>query len=317
MKILANDGISNEAIIKLEKHGFEVDTTKVAQEQLINYINKNNIEIVLVQNATKIKKDLIEACTNLKLIGKAGQNTSNIDIDFATAKGVNVIKTTRAMAPAVAELVIAHLLSGVRFLYDSNRNMPLEGDTQFDFLNKAYSKGTEIYGKTLGIIGFGVTGQEVAKKAIALGMNILAFDIESKSVNLILNFYDNQVVNFTIQTTTLDDLLSNSDFITIHIPATTDYIFTEEVFSKVKKGVGLINTSTEGIIDEVALTKAIDDEIVSFVGLDVFNDEPNPAVQILMNPQISMTPHIGGSTIETQRRMSMELADQIIDLFKK
>src|SRR5690606_35888375 len=231
-------------------------------------------------------------------------------------KGIKVINTPKSSAASVAELVMAHLLSGARFLYDSNRNMPLEGDTHFEGLKKAYSKGRELKGKTLGLIGFGKVGQEVAKRAIAWGMYVLPTDHSVKEAEISLEFFDQRSIQFIIPTVSFDEVITKSDFISIHIPAQTDYLITEEVFKKMKKGVGIINTSRGGIVDEVALTKAIDEEIVAFAGLDVFNDEPHPAVQILMNPQISLSPHIGASTFEAQERIGDELAEQIIEYFQ-
>ena len=131
MKVLANDGISTLGKIELERNGFEVTTTKVAQEQVANYINKNNISIILVRSATKINKDLIDACPNLKIIGRGGVGLDNIDTEYAKSKGIKVINTPESAAESVAELVFAHLFTGARFLHDSNRNMPLEGDTNF------------------------------------------------------------------------------------------------------------------------------------------------------------------------------------------
>lgn len=315
MKILANDGISVEGKILLENSGYNVITTKVAQEQLIDYINSQNIEILLVRSATKVKKDVIDACPQLKLIGRGGVGMDNIEIEYALENGIKVINTPNASSTSVAELVFAHLFSGARFLYDSNRNMPLEGDTHFDALKKSYSNGNELRGKTLGIIGLGRIGQEVAKMAFSLGMKVIACDQVARDIIVSISFFDQRTIDFNIVTIPFEDLIKQSDFITIHVPSQSDYIFKEDTFAQMKKGVGIINTSRGGIIDEVALTKAIDDEIVAFAGLDVFNDEPSPAVQILMNPQISLTPHIGASTLEAQARIGEELAQQIITHF--
>ena len=316
MRILANDGISNEGILQLEKAGFEVITTKVAQEQLINYINEKEITVLLVRSATKVRKDVIDGCPSLKLVGRGGVGMDNIDLEYAISKGIKVINTPKSSSASVAELVFAHIFSGARFLHDANRNMPLEGDTKFNELKKTYANGIELKGKTIGIIGFGRIGQEVAKRALGLGMKVLATDKMINEAEVTLEFFDQRTISFIIPTVSFEEVISNSDFISIHVPAQADFLITEDVFAKMKKGVGLINTSRGGIIDEVALTKAIDDEIVDFAGLDVFNDEPTPAVQILMNPQISMTPHIGAATVEAQDRIGAELADQIIEFFK-
>ena len=155
MKVLANDGVSQSGIDKLREAGYEVITTKVAQEQLSHYINENQIDILLVRSSTKVREDLIDRCPGLKLIGRGGVGMDNIDVDYARSKGIKVINTPAASSASVAELVFAHLFGGVRFLYDSNRLMPLEGDSQFKELKKNYAKGKELRGKTIGIIGFG------------------------------------------------------------------------------------------------------------------------------------------------------------------
>ena len=188
MKILANDGISQSGIDNLEKNGFEVLTTNVAQEQLIDFINNNKIDALLVRSATTARKELIDSCSNLKLIGRGGVGMDNIDVDYAKSKGIHVINTPAASSASVAELVFAHLYGCVRFLHDSNRNMPLEGEANFKGLKKAYSKGIELRGKTIGIIGFGRIGQEVAKIALGVGMNVIASDKFITEANIEINF---------------------------------------------------------------------------------------------------------------------------------
>ena len=155
MKILANDGVSQAGIDILTAAGFEVITTNVAQEQVANYINENSITVLLVRSATTARKELIDACLGLKVIGRGGVGMDNIDVEYAREKGLSVINTPAASSASVAELVFAHLYGGVRFLHDSNRNMPLEGESNFKGLKKAYAKGVELRGKTIGIIGFG------------------------------------------------------------------------------------------------------------------------------------------------------------------
>lgn len=316
MKILANDGISTEGIQLLENNGFEVNTTKVAQEQVANYINKHNISILLVRNATKVRKEIIDDCPTLKIIGKGGTDMDNIDVKYAQSKGIHVINTPKSSAEAVAELVFAHLFSGVRFLTESNRSMPLEGDSYFNRLKSEYEQGKELRGKTLGLIGFGLIGQAVAKIAVGLGMNVIAADKAVKNAVITLDFFNGQKIDFTIETTSFDQVLTQSDFISIHTPHQNDYLIGADEFEKMKDGVGIINTSAGGIVDEVALVTNIDSGKVAFAGLDVFENEPHPAIQILMHPKISLTPHIGASTIEVQNRMSKELAEQIISILK-
>ena len=201
-------------------------------------------------------------------------------------------------------------------LDSSNREMPLEGDTRFKELKKAYSQGIELRGKTIGIIGFGRIGQEVAKIAIGLGMNVIATDDEVTSAPIILDFFNGQKSTFTIDTIEKDELLKEADFITLHTPDQEDYIITATEFEKMKDGVGIINTARGGILHEVDLVNAIESGKVQYAGLDVFETEPTPAVQLLMNPEISLTPHIGAATKEAQDRIGLELASQIINLLK-
>lgn len=316
MKVLANDGISKSGIKALEKGGFEVITTKVAQEQVENYINTHKIAVILVRSATKVRKDIIDNCPTLKIIGRGGVGMDNIDVDYARSKGIHVINTPASSSESVAELVFAHLFSGVRFLHDSNRNMPLEGDTNFNGLKKAYANGMELRGKTLGIIGFGRIGQAVAKMALGLGMKVIASDKYVGEAVIRVDFYNGQFINVDITTEPLEDLFKHSDFITLHVPAQDGYVIGREELKIMKENVGIINAARGGVIDEVALVEALDEDKVLFAGLDVFENEPTPEMRILMHPKISLTPHIGAATDEAQDRIGTELAEQIISLMK-
>ena len=316
MKILANDGISDSGVEELRKSGFEVITTNVAQEQLENYINTNNVVGLLVRSATTVRKDLIDKCPSLKLIGRGGVGMDNIDVDYARSKGLDVINTPSASSHSVAELVFSHLFSCVRFLHDSNRNMPLEGDSNFKKLKKNYSKGTELKGKTLGIIGFGRIGQETAKIALGIGMNVIYNDKFIDSASIDLDFAQNQKVSFDLNSSDLDDVLKNSDFISLHVPAQKDYVIGNNEFEKMKSGVGIINASRGGVINEEELLKYIENGHISFAALDTFENEPNPSIKVLMNPKISLTPHIGAATSEAQDRIGLELAEQISNILK-
>lgn len=311
MKILANDGISQSGITALEANGFQVITTNVAQEQLINYINENDIVALLVRSATTARKDLIDACPSLKIIGRGGVGMDNIDVDYAREKGLHVINTPAASSASVAELVFAHLYGGVRFLHDSNRNMPLEGESNFKGLKKAYAKGVELRGKTLGIIGFGRIGQEVAKIGLGIGMNVIAADKFISNATVQVSLYNGSSLDVTIHTQPLDDVLENADFISLHVPAQKDYVIGTAEFNRMKKGAAIVNAARGGVIDEVALLKALDDEHLAFAALDTFEEEPKPAVQVLMHPKVSLTPHIGAATSEAQDRIGLELAEQI------
>lgn len=316
MKVLANDGISKSGIKALEKGGFEVITTKVAQEQVINFINTHKVAVLLVRSATKVRQDIIDNCPSLKIIGRGGVGMDNIDVEYARKKGIHVINTPAASSESVAELVFSHLFSGVRFLHDANRNMPLEGDSNFEGLKKAYANGMELRGKTLGIIGFGRIGQAVAKMALGLGMKVIAADKYVSEAVIRVDFYNGQFINVDIVTESLEDVFKHSDFITLHVPAQDGYIIGKEEFDIMKDEVGIVNCARGGVIDEVALVAALDAGKVLFAGLDVFENEPNPEIQILMHPKISLTPHIGAATLEAQDRIGTELAHQIISLLK-
>lgn len=317
IKILANDGISETGKVALEREGFEVITTKVAQNQLVDYINKHDIDALIVRSATQVRKDIIDGCPTLKLIGRGGVGMDNIDVAYAKSKQLHVINTPASSANSVAELVFAHLFTGVRYLHDANRNMPLEGDQRFNELKKNYNNGAELRGKTLGIIGFGRSGQAVARIAIGLGMRVLAYDPNVQEAVITLSFFDGQETFFTVKTVAKEQLLMESDFITLNnSPADGGYVLDEEEFRMMKDGVGVINLSRGGALNEVALIEAIDHGKVAFAGLDVFENEPNPAIQVLMHPQISLTPHIGAATNEAQDRIGTELAAQIVTLLK-
>jgi len=314
MKVLANDGIATSGVVALEKAGFEVILKTVAQEQLADFINENNVDVLLVRSATTVRESLIDACPSLKIIGRGGVGMDNIDVDYARNKGIKVINTPAASSHSVAELVFAHLFGMVRFLHDSNQHMPLEGDSKFKELKKAYAKGVELKGKTLGILGFGRIGQATAKVGLGVGMKVVAFDPFIDAANIQLDFFDGQQVNFTIDTISKEAVLEQSDFISLHVPAQDKYVIGAPEFNIMKKGAGIVNAARGGVIDEVALVAAIDEGIISNAALDVFENEPSPEIQLLMNKNISLTPHIGAATKEAQDRIGEELASQIIEI---
>ena len=316
MKVLANDGISQSGINALENAGFEVSTTTVAQEQLINYINEHQINVLLVRSATKVRKDIIDACPGIKVIGRGGVGMDNIDVEYAKEKGINVINTPAASSHSVAELVFAHLYGLARYLHNANRDMPLEGDSKFKDLKKAYAKGTELRGKTIGILGFGRIGQATAKVAIGAGMNVIAYDPFIEEGNLELDFFDGQKLNFNIKTISKDHVLKQSDFITLHVPAQKDYVIGANELEIMKDGVIIVNAARGGVIDEVALINYIEKGKVARAALDVFEKEPTPEIHLLMNPALSLTPHTGAATNEAQDRIGTELASQIITILK-
>ena len=311
IKILANDGISQSGKEALVNAGFDISTMTVSQEQLISHIQSEDITVLLVRSATTVRKNLIDQCPGLKIIGRGGVGMDNIDVEYARSKGINVINTPAASSSSVAELVFAHLYSGVRFLHESNRNMPLEGDSNFKGLKKAYAKGVELRGKTLGIIGFGRIGRETAKIALGIGMNVIAFDKFLESAEIKLEFMGGKSIDFNIKISKFEDLLKNSDFISLHVPAQKKHVIDKKEFDLMKEGVGIINAARGGVLNEIELVSALDSGKVSFAGLDTFENEPKPEIKLLMHSNISLTPHIGAATNEAQDRIGLELADQI------
>lgn len=312
--ILANDGIDAVGKSMLEKAGFTVVTDKVAQENLAQEINDKHYIALTVRSATKVRKDVIDACPHLKVIGRGGVGMDNIDVDYARSKGLQVINTPAASSNSVAELVFAHLFNAVRFLYESNRNMPLIGNTKFEDLKKSYSKGVELRDKTIGIIGFGRIGQYTAKIALGCGMKVMAYDPFVKEANLTLDIHGTQGVDVKISTVPLDQLISSADVITMHVPG--GKMISEKEISQMKNGVIVINASRGGVIDEIDLLAGLHSGKIAHACLDVFENEPTPNESILKHAKISLTPHIGAATNEAQERIGVELAEKLIEALK-
>ncbi|TDS13046.1 D-2-hydroxyacid dehydrogenase [Sphingobacterium paludis] len=315
MRILANDGIDATGKKLLEDAGFEVDTNHIPQDELAEKLNA--YDAVTVRSATKLRQALIDVCPNIKAIGRGGVGMDNIDVEYARSKGIAVINTPAASSLSVAELVFAHLLNGVRFLYDANRKMPIEGDTNFAGLKKAYAKGVELRGKTLGVVGFGRIGRETAKVALGLGMDVVYTDLFDGPKTLTVTFSGGVTVDLPVKQVSFEEVLTTSDFITLHVPFLDKPAIGKEEFSLLKDGVGLVNASRGGVIDELALVEALDAGKVAFAALDVFDDEPTPRKEILAHPRISLTPHIGAATNEAQERIGIELASLLIEQLKK
>lgn len=310
-KILANDGIDASGKAILEKAGYTVVTEKVPQDKLKDALNSEQYVALTVRSATQVRKDLIDSCPDLKAIARGGVGMDNIDVDYAKSKGIEVINTPAASSHSVAELVFAHLFGAVRFLYDSNRQMPAHGNTDFEALKKKYAKGIELKGKTLGIVGFGRIGQAVARIALGLGMKIKAHDpyIQAALINLDIEGV-NDPVRVNIHTVALADVLSQSDFITLHVPG-GDLITSKEI-DTMKKGVILVNASRGGVIEERSLLDGLNTGKIAHACLDVFVGEPKPSAEILHHPKVSLTPHIGAATEEAQERIGIELAEKLI-----
>ena len=317
MKILANDGISSKGKELLMAAGFTVITDKVEQDQLAKTVNEQGIEMILVRSATTVRKEVIDACPHLKLIGRGGVGMDNIDVAYAREKGITVINTPASSSQSVAELVMGHLFSLSRFLQDSFKNME-SGD--FSSLKKKYAKGIELRGKTIGIIGFGRIGQSLASYALGAGMDVIAIDqfTTPAKINVPIGLNNNIDVEIT-PTTDLQSVLGKLDYISLHVPKQADgsAVITASEFSKMKKGVIIVNASRGGVIDENDLLVALEEGVIGGIALDVYENEPNPRKELLNHPKIACTPHIGAATLEAQDRIGEELAQLIIGQFGK
>jgi len=311
--ILANDGIHPEGKKLLEAAGFQVQTDKVSQEELASFIKDKSVVGVLVRSATQITELELAASSSLKVIGRAGVGLDNIDLKASETNGITVVNTPAASSQSVAELVLAHLFTVSRFLQLSNREMPVSGTTDFAKLKKSYAKGSELQGKTLGIVGIGRIGQALAKMALGLGMKVIAHDPFIPEVGLTFDVHIYGEVKVSLSTISLDELLSQSDVISFHVPKPKDgSMISASEFAKMKEGVVLINASRGGVINEDDLLAALDSGKVGAAGMDVFENEPTPKDELLNHPRISVTPHIGASTNEAQTRIGIELAEKVI-----
>lgn len=315
-RILVNDGIHPRGKEILEQAGFEVDTNHIPQEELLTKLN--NYDAILVRSATKVRKELIDATPNLKLIGRGGVGLDNIDVEYAKEKGIPVINTPAASSNSVAELVFAHLLSSIRFLNKTNRQMASNEFGRFKELKKESSKGQELFGKTLGVIGFGRIGRETARIAIGAGMNVVAHDPFLESAEVELKFHPEikmDSVKIPVPVMSKDELLAKSDFVTLHMPGGGKTVIGEHEISMMKKGAVLVNCARGGVVDEKAMNEALNTGHLSAVGLDVFETEPPIYMDFFTRDDVSLSPHIGAATSEAQQRIGEELAQKIIAHF--
>ena len=312
VKILVNDGIEADGKLLLEDAGYEVNTTKVPQDALITQLP--NYDVIIVRSATQVRKELIDACPNLKIIARGGVGTDNIDVEYARSKGIEIITTPAASSQSVAELAMGHIFTLTRFLHRSNREMAT-GD--FKKLKAAYAEGIQLKGKTLGIVGFGRIGQELARIALAMGMNVMASDPFIKETDLTIGLYNTKDVKLSIHLRSypLDEVLKNSDFISLHTPALGKPLIGADEMAMMKNGAIIVNCARGGVIDEDALLAALESGKIGGAGLDAFKNEPNPRADLLNHPRISVSPHIGAATLEAQANIGLELADKIIAFF--
>lgn len=314
IKILANDGIHPDGKTLLEEAGYQVDTDKVPQEDLIKVLPA--YDVIIVRSATQVRKEVIEHCPNLKIIARGGVGLDNVDYEFAESRGITVINTPAASSQAVAELAFAHIFSLARFLHQSNKD--LKAGKDFNKLKKAFSEGVQLRGKTLGIIGFGRIGQEMARIGLALGMNVLAVDLIVNEVDIDINLYKSEDVRLLVrlETTDFERVIRESDIVSVHVPFQGGKaVIGAEELKKMKKGSYLINTARGGAIDEDVIMEGLESGKLAGVGLDVFENEPTPRRDLIEHPRVSVTPHIGASTLEAQMNIGLELADRIIAYF--
>lgn len=314
MKILANDGISPAGIAKLEAAGVTVSTEHVPQDQLIDVINTQGYVGLMVRSATTVRQDLIDACPNLKMIGRGGVGMDNIDVDYARGKGLAVFNTPAASSQSVAELVMGHLFDVARSIFDSNRQMPARGASEFKKLKKAYGKGTELRGKTLGIVGFGRIGRSLASYALGCGMDVIACDPYAQDGKVTVMIGASQTVEVDVPRYDLEAVLAQSDFVSLHVPKQADgsAVLGAAQLATMKPGACVVNAARGGVIDEDALMAALDNGSLRYAALDVFENEPTPREDLLVHPKVALTPHIGAATTEAQDRIGEELADQIL-----
>lgn len=312
-RILANDGIADNGKKMLEDAGHEVVTDKIAQDDLIPHLN--DFDAVIVRSATQIRKDIIDACPNLKMVVRAGVGMDNVDVEYGRSKGLEVTNTPEASSRAVAELVMGHIFSIARSLHMSQYEMRSKGDSEFKSLKKKYSKGFELQGKTVGIVGFGRIGQELAKLCFGIGMSVMAYDVVQDSRSIEYPEIEGDRLSQEVRISSLEELWANSDVISLHVPSLGKSLITKKELAIMKDGVVLINTARGGMIDEKDLIEAINSGKVRGAALDVFVNEPTPSADILSNPAISLSPHIGASTKEAQFNIGKLAAQKINTYF--
>lgn len=308
-KILINDGIHPTGENMLRDAGHEVVTNTISQDDLMTQLP--SFDAICVRSATKVRQGLIDVCPNLKAICRGGVGLDNIDVDYAKNKGIAVINTPAASSRSVAELAFAHLFSIARSLYKSNRAMPTKGNAEFKSLKKSYSKGFELYGRTIGIIGFGRIGQATAELALSVGMNVIAVDPYIKEAKLKIGGEQHNAM-VTLTTSSMDEMLSAADVITLHVPFLGKPVLSTQEFGKMKDGAVLINASRGGTVDEDAMLAALESGKLAAAGVDVFINEPTPRQDILSHDRISLTPHTGASTVEAQEKIGIELAEKLL-----
>ncbi|NRA49967.1 MAG: D-2-hydroxyacid dehydrogenase [Phaeodactylibacter sp.] len=316
IKILATDGLHKDGVTLLHEAGYTVDIKHVPSDQLPEVLPA--YDVVIVRSATEIRKSLIDVCPNLKIIARAGVGLNNIDVEYAREKGIAIMDTPTASSKSVAELVFAHMFSISRNLHTAHQQMGTRGHNEFKEMKTACSNGLQLFNRTLGIIGFGRIGREVARIGVGLGMKVMPVDLVVDEADIGINVYNSGNVRLSVHLDTYEweEVLANSDYLTIHVPFSGGkaLVGAEEI-AQMKDGAVVINTARGGAIDEQALLDALDSGKLLGAGLDVYENEPNPRQELLDHPKISCSPHIGASTLEARGNIGLELADKILAFF--
>ncbi len=296
MKILIADGLSSDGQKILKDNGIDFTVRHYEHDELTKVIPE--YDGILVRSATKVPRDVIEAGKKLKLIARGGTGIDNIDFEYARSVGIPVLNTPGANSYSVAELVFAHVFALARFIPQSNISM-----RKGEWKKKEY-KGIELAGKTLGILGFGKIGHHTAKLALNIGLKVLAYDVAAIKADPGVT-----VVSF-------EELLKNSDFITLHVPKMALPLISKKEIALMKDDAFLINCSRGGVVDENDLLEALNSGKLAGAGLDVFASEPNQNAELVNHPNVSATPHIGANTVDAQDRVGIEIAEKIVSTLK-
>jgi D-3-phosphoglycerate dehydrogenase len=310
--VLANDGISTAGAQAIADNGqFELDLNSIPQADLAQYIQQNKVAALLVRSATKVRQDLMDACPSLQVVIRGGVGVDNIDVEYAKSKGIAVYNTPASSSQSVAELTFGMMFSMARGLYDADRNMPEKGVSEFNALKKKYGKGTELRGKTLGIVGFGRIGRSLAQYALGCGMNVLAFDPYASETQVTLSIAGNSVSVNVEKFSTLAELLPRCQYVSLHVPKQADgsAVMGLHELGLLPRGAMVVNCARGGVIDEDALLEALNSGQLAAAALDVFENEPTPREDLLKHPKIISTPHIGAATEEAQDRIGEEIAN--------
>ncbi|NPA74723.1 MAG: 3-phosphoglycerate dehydrogenase [Euryarchaeota archaeon] len=300
MKVGICDALAKESFEVLRSRGIEVlDLSSIPKDELINHVAE--LDAIIVRSATKVRREMIDAAKNLKVIGRAGVGLDNIDVEYAKSKGIKVLNTPGATSISVAELTIGLILAVMRKIAYADREM------RKGAWPKKKCKGIEMYGKTLGVIGIGRIGREVVKRARAFGMRVIYYDVFKLS--------DEQARELGVEFRELDSLLAESDVVSLHVPLLpeTKHLINKERLEKMKDGAILINAARGGIVDEEALYDALKSGKLYGAALDVYEHEPLKESKLFELDNVVLTPHIGAQAKEGQARAGIEIAEKVAD----